>query len=278
MPKPTEDENGAALTSDMSLEALFGVKGQVFLVTGGGSGIGAMIAVGLARNGATVYIASRKDISAFAAQVDAQHGGKVVALQADVGNTEDVKRLVATVREREGKLNALINNAGTNFSAPIGKYSPEAFEKVMRVNVNSVFTLTQEAAPLLEESARACGRPSRVLNISSINGVRPSDFDTFAYSASKAGVIRLSQHLASKLGRRGILVNSICPGPFESRMMRGTVKMVGKKAVGDGTVVGRMGSPQDIAATVLFLCGNGGSFVTGTEIIVDGGSLVKSRL
>ena len=240
MPAAMENENAGALNADMSLSTLYGMDGKVALITGGGSGIGAMMATALARHGAKVYIASRKDISAFARDLP-----RCVAMQCDVGNMADVTRMIEEIKTREGKLNILINNAGTNFNAPLGKYSSEMFDKVMTVNVRSIFDVTQAAAPLLYKSAKDDDSPSRVINISSINGIRiPIGMDTYAYSASKAAVIRLSQHLASSMGKHGVLVNSVCPGPFESRMMRGMVKTVGKKTIGSGTCVGRMGSPQ----------------------------------
>eukprot|EP01059_Diplonema_ambulator_P022999 TRINITY_DN38380_c0_g1_i1.p1 TRINITY_DN38380_c0_g1~~TRINITY_DN38380_c0_g1_i1.p1 ORF type:complete len:293 (+),score=88.28 TRINITY_DN38380_c0_g1_i1:66-881(+) len=270
MPVSESGENDAALHADMSLKNLFGVEGKVAVVTGGGSGIGAMIAAALSRNGAKTYIMSRKDISGYAKELPG-----CVAYQCDVGDEESVKKAVQFVAEREGKVDILVNNAGTNFNAPIGKYPAAAFDKVMQINVRSVFSVTQEFTPLLEKAGTK-EDPSRVINISSINGVRaPAAFDTFAYSSSKAGVIMLGKHLASKLGKKNITVNTICPGPFESRMMRGTIKMAGRENVAKGTVAGRIGAPEDVAATVLYLCGKGGSFTNGAEIILDGGALAK---
>eukprot|EP00659_Diplonema_papillatum_P016876 gene16876-25876_t len=124
MPKAEENENSGALSTDMSLENLFGAKGKVALITGGGSGIGAMIATGLARNGAKVYIVSRKDTTAFANELPG-----CVSMRGDVANPADVKRIVDEITSREGKLHILVNNAGTNFSAPLGKYPSDMFDK-----------------------------------------------------------------------------------------------------------------------------------------------------
>ena len=239
MPQALEGENDQALATDMSLEGLFGAKGKVALITGGGSGIGAMIATGLSRNGAKVYIASRKPTIEFASQLP-----NCTSVQCDVANSEQVDKLLQLIKENHGKLDILINNAGTNFSAPLGKYTSESFDKVMQVNVRSLFYMTQAALPLLVAAAKDNG-PARVINIASINGLRaPTDMDTYAYSSSKAAVVMLSKHLAGKLGKKNITVNSICPGPFPSRMMRGTIKMVGEKNISKNTALGRLGEPQ----------------------------------
>lgn len=279
MPKAEGGENDAALQADLSLGGLFGVQGKVVLITGGGSGIGAMIATGFVRNGCRVYIASRKDTSAFAAELTKSGPGSCTAVVCDVGVEAQQKSLLDTVQKAEGKLHVLVNNSGTNFSAPLGKYPPEMFEKVMQVNTNAIFAVTQLFSPLLEASSSQ-EDPGRVINISSINGLQPPGLDTFAYSASKAAVVMLSKHLASALGPKHVTVNTICPGPFMSRMMRGTITAAGEGNVASGTALGRLGSPADAAGACLFLSSRAGAYLTGTEFALDGGSLVArgSRL
>jgi len=270
MPKAEEGENDLALNADLSVAALFGCKGKVALVTGGGSGIGAMIATGLAQNGAKVYIVSRKDCSPFANRIGA------VALQCDVAVKSEVERLMAELSTREGRLDILVNNAGTNYNAKIDQHDFAMFEKVLAVNTSAVFLTTQLVLPLLR-AAGLQGNPSRVINISSTDGVRaPTDRDGFGYGASKAAVLRLTEHLAGRLGRDHITVNAVCPGPFQSRMMRATVKMAGgEQQVGQGmTALGQMGSPADAAGVVLYLSGMAGAGVTGATILVDSGALV----
>lgn len=278
MPKAEEGENDAALNAALSLKDLFGVEGKVVLITGGGSGIGAMIAAGFVRNGCRVYIASRKDTSAYAAQLTKSGPGSCTALVCDVGVAEQQKELVESIKKAEGKLHVLVNNSGTNYNGPMGKYPPEMFDKVMQVNTNAVFALTQFALPLLVAAASK-DDPSRVINVSSINGVQPPALDTFAYSASKAAVLMLSQHMAGALGPKNITVNSICPGPFVSRMMRATIQAAGEGNVASGTAVGRLGAPADAAGACLFLASRAGSYLTGTSFALDGGSLVcRSKL
>lgn len=273
MPKAEGGENDAALQADLSLGALFGVEGKVVLVTGGGSGIGAMIAAGFARNGCRVYIASRKDTSAYAAELSKVGPGSCVSLVCDVGVAEQQKSLFAAIQKAEGKLHVLVNNSGTVYNAPIGKHPPDMFDKVMQLNTNAIFSLTQLALPLLQ-AASSAEDPARVINISSVNGIRVPRPDTFAYSASKAAVLMLSKHLASALGPMHITVNSVCPGPFVSRMMRGTIQHAGEARIASSTALGRLGAPSDAAGACLFLASRAGSYLTGTEFALDGGSLV----
>merc|ERR1719476_1078436 len=171
MPKASQGENDAAVEADMSLKNLFGVEGKVVLITGGGSGIGAMIAAGFVRNGARVYIASRKDASEYAEVLSRKGPGSCKALVCDVGVAEQQRAMLEAVRAAEGKLHILVNNSGTNFNASLGKHDSDMFDKVMKINTNAVFGLTREAAPLLEASS-SVDDPARVINITSIDGIR----------------------------------------------------------------------------------------------------------
>ncbi|CAE7552324.1 rhlG, partial [Symbiodinium necroappetens] len=274
MPKEVEGENAAATDADLTLQSLFRVDNKVVLVTGGGSGIGAMIASGFVQNGCRVYIASRKDTSKYAAELTSKGPGCCTALTCDISKYDQQKILIDSVQKAEGKLHILVNNSGTNFNAPLGKYSPEMFEKVMQLNTNAVFALTQLAVPLMESSTSR-DDPGRIVHISSVNGLQTPLIDTFAYSSSKAAVVMLSKHLAGALGPRHITSNCICPGPFMSRMMRGTIQAVGEDGIAGSTALSRLGLPSDIAGACLFLCSRAGSFVTGTEFALDGGSLVS---
>jgi len=273
MPKEVEGENAAALESDLSLGSLFNVEGKVALITGGGSGIGAMIASGFVQNGCRVYIASRKDTSKYAEELTARGPGSCAALVCDVSKLEQQRKLIEQIQNAEGKLHILVNNSGTNFNAPLGKYNPEMFDKVMQLNTNAVFALTQLATPLLESSSSR-EDPGRIIHISSVNGLQPPLIDTFAYSTSKAALVMLSKHLAGALGPKHITSNCICPGPFMSRMMRATVKAVGEDNIAGSTSLLRLGQPEDIAGACLFLCSKAGGYVTGTEFALDGGSLI----
>lgn len=272
MPKAAEGENDDALNAPLGVASLFGVQGKVVLVTGGGSGIGAMIAAGFVQNGSTVYVASRKDCSAFAAQLTAKGPGSCVAMSCDLTDAKQMQALIAAIEKDQGKLHVLINNSGTNFNVKLDKHTPEIFEKVMQLNTNVVFELTRLAAPLLQASSTK-EDPGRIINISSINGLQAPQIDNFSYSASKAAVVMLTKHLAGALGPKHVTVNAICPGPFASRMTRGTIAAIGEENFAN-TALGRMGAPADMAGACIFLSSAAGAFVTGADFAVDGGTLV----
>lgn len=271
MPKAAEGENDLALQSDLSIANLFGIAGKVALITGGGSGIGAMIASGLAQNGAKVYIVSRKDASEFTKQLP----NGAVSLMGDVSKVDDVARIVAELEKREGRLDILVNNAGTNYNMGIDEHDYDMFRKVMEVNTNAIFLMVQKMLPLLRKAAADRG-PSRIINIASVDGIRPPvDRNVFAYGASKAALVHLSQHLAGALARDGVTVNTMCPGPFQSRMMRTTIELAGGEDVlGQTTALGHIGSPADAAGVVLYLSGHAAAGVTGATLVVDSGTLV----
>lgn len=273
MPQRADNENEDALQSDVALTTLFDVRGKVVVISGGGSGLGAMMATGFVRNGATVYIFSRKDTSHFAAELTAAGPGTCTAVVADAQRPATVEALVHRIEAKEGKVHVLINNAGTNFSAPFPEYPADAFSKVLDVNLVAVFRAIQLFTPLLHAAATPSS-PARVINISSINGIDPPPMPTYAYSTSKAAVNMLSRHLAVSLAP-SVTVNSIAPGPFRSRMMRGTLKGSGEETIAAGTLLRRIGAPSDIAGAALFLASEAGAWVTGITLSLDGGSLLS---
>jgi len=277
MPKAEEGENAAATGADLNVNSIFSVKGKVVLVTGGGSGIGAMISSGYVQNGAKVYIASRKDISGYAAELTSNGPGSCVALKCDITNDDQCQAMLKAIEDADGELNVLVNNSGTNFNAPLGSYTRDAFAKVMQTNVDAVFALTQMALPLLQKNA-SNEVPARVINIASVNGVSAPEFDNFAYSSSKAAVRMLSQHLASALGRAHVTVNTMNPGYFISRMTRGTIKTAGEENLANTAALNRLGGPVDAAGACLFLSSAAGSYLTGTEFALDGGSLLVHHM
>ncbi|KAI8366190.1 hypothetical protein BD560DRAFT_372198 [Blakeslea trispora] len=259
----------------MDIQQLFSVKDKVVLVTGGSRGIGEMIATGFVQGGAIVYISSRsvKACDEVAAKLTALGPGKCHSLPADLQSVEDIKKLVAELSKREKYLDVLINNAGATWGAALDEYPDAAFQKVMNLNVTRIFTLTQACLPLLR--ARATKEvPSRVINIGSINGESPPSMETYAYSSSKAAVHHLSRHLAGRLGREHILVNAVAPGSFPSKMMAATLKERGDKIIAS-VPVGRVGTPEDIAGTCIYLSSRAGQYTVGATITVDGGALVS---
>ena len=180
------------------------------------------------------------------------------------------------VQTREGKLHVLVNNSGTNWSESIETYPIGAFDKVMKVNVNGLFHLTQQCVPLLEAAATPQD-PSTVINIASINALGVPVQETYAYSASKAAVAHLTRHLAGFLGQRSITCNAICPGPFPSRMMAATLDKF-EEAIVAGVPLGRVGGPLDMAGTAIYLASRAGAYTNGAQIVLDGGAMAAPKL
>ncbi|KAF0531752.1 Short-chain dehydrogenase/reductase SDR [Gigaspora margarita] len=257
----------------MDINSLFNVKDKIVLVSGGSRGIGLMIAKGFITNGATVYISSRSvnACDQIAKELSAQGPGKAISLPANLQQLDECKRIIDEIAKCEGKLHILVNNAGATWGAPFDEYPEEAFEKVMNLNVKRVFSLTQAALPLLEKASTQHD-PARVINIGSIDGTRVPFLETYAYSASKAALHHLTNVLAGNLSRRNITFNTIAPGPFESKMMAATLKTYGD-AFRNIIPLGRIGSPEDIAGTCIYLCSRAGAYTNGATILVDGGYL-----
>jgi NAD(P)-dependent dehydrogenase (short-subunit alcohol dehydrogenase family) len=248
---------------------LFSVAGKVVLVTGGSRGIGAMIARGFVENGATVYIASRRqqDVERTAAELSAH--GRCIPLAADLGSEAGARALSEAIAAREPALHVLVNNAGANWGAPLAEFPDSAWDKVLALNVKGVFHLTRSCVPLLEKAARP-GDPARVINIGSIDGLRVPLLETYAYSASKAAVHHMTRVLAMRLAAQGITVNAVAPGPFESKMMAATLDRFRDSIVGS-CPLGRIGEPEDMAGVAIYLASRAGAYVTGAVIPVDGG-------
>ncbi|KAI9022232.1 hypothetical protein CLU79DRAFT_751763 [Phycomyces nitens] len=257
----------------MNIESLFSVKDKVVLVTGGSRGIGEMIATGFVQGGARVYISSRssKACDEVAAKLTALGPGECISLPGDLQNLDDLQGLVAELTKRETHLDVLVNNAGATWGAPIDTYPDSAFQKIMNLNVTRIFTLTQACLPLLRANASA-DSPSSVINIGSINGESVPGMETYAYSSSKAAVHHLTRHLASTLGKEHILVNAVAPGSFPSKMMAATLREFGDEIVAK-VPVGRVGTPEDVAGTCIYLASRAGQYTCGSVIVVDGGAL-----
>ncbi|KAG0315667.1 hypothetical protein BGZ99_007330 [Dissophora globulifera] len=261
----------------MHNSSLFNVKDKVVLVTGGSRGIGLMIAHGFVANGAKVYISSRsaKVCDKVAEELSKLGPGKCISVPADLQSLDEVKRLVAEISKHESKVHVLVNNAGATWGESLATYPDQAFEKVMNLNLKRVFSLTQAMLPLLDAAATQTA-PSSIINIGSVDGFHVPMQETFAYSASKAALHQMTRVLASHLGSRHITCNAIAPGPFESKMMAQTLKDFGDVIVAS-VPLGRIGQPEDIAATAIYLASRAGAYTTGTVIPVDGGILVKAK-
>jgi len=250
---------------------LFSVKGKTVLVTGGSRGIGLMIAQGFVEAGAEVIIASRK--AEVCAEVADRLSalGSCQAIPADLATTEGAHRLAQAVIARGRPLDVLVNNAGATWGAPLEAYPESAFDKLWAVNVKAVFTLTIALLPALRAAATA-EDPARVINIGSIDGIRVPWMEVYAYSATKAAVHMLTRSLAHQLAPEHITVNAIAPGPFESKMTAFALNDPAMRATIEHQVpLGRIGRPDDMAGTAIYLASRAGSYLTGAVIPVDGG-------
>jgi NAD(P)-dependent dehydrogenase (short-subunit alcohol dehydrogenase family) len=250
------------------MKHLFDVSGKVALVTGGSRGIGLMIAQGLVANGVKTYVSSRKAEACQRTAEELSKEGECIALPADVSTEAECRRLAAELARREPALHVLVNNAGTTWGAPLAEYPDSAWDKVLALNLKAVFHLTRACLPQLEAAARE-GDPARVVNVGSVDGIHVPVLETYAYSASKAGVHQLTRVLARKLAPR-ITVNAIAPGPFESKMMAETLRRFGD-GIRESCPLKRIGTPEDMAGVAIYLASRAGAYVTGAVIPVDGG-------
>lgn len=255
----------------MDTSQLFSLKGRTALVTGGSRGIGRMIAEGYLTQGATVYITARKADVCDATAAELSAFGRCVSLPADISTLEGINDLVHQFGEHETSLDILVNNAGAAWGAPFDDFPEQGWDKVMNVNVKSVFFLTQAFKPALE--AAATDHLAKVLNIASIDGLSVNAwYETYSYHASKAAVIHLTKRMAHRLIEDRIVVSGIAPGAFPSEMNRDAVE------AGDDLLAvipaRRIGTPEDIAAAAIFLASSAGDYVVGHTLPVDGGVLL----
>jgi len=261
------------METSLKIEDLFSVKGKTALVTGGSRGLGLIIARCYVENGAKVYISSRKADVCDEVARELSEFGTCVSLPADLSKTEDRESLVRELTDREERLNILVNNAGAAWGAYLEEYPEDGFEKVMSLNVKSVFMLTRDLIPLLQRAARP-DDPARVINIGSMEGIMVSGYDNYAYSISKAAVHHMSKVLGVKLGDRGITVNAIAPGYFETKMTGWMLEIYRDEIVANAPL-GRLGNPSDIAGIAIYLASRAGAYVNGAVIPVDGGTCAK---
>ena len=247
---------------------LFSLAGRTALVTGGSRGIGRMIAEGFIAAGAKVYISSRS-ADTCKETVD-ELGPACLALPADISTVDGCALLADALSEHESSLDILVNNAGAAWGAPFASFPESGWDKVMNINLKTPFFLTQKLYPLLKNAARP-GRPAKVINIGSVDGQRLSPWETYSYQASKAGLMFLTKKLAARLAGDGIHVSAIAPGAFASDMNRAARENSDELA--RLIPAGRLGSPDDVAATAIFLAGRSGDYVVGDTISLDGGLL-----
>lgn len=253
---------------------LFSIKGKIALVTGGSRGIGLLIAEGYVRAGAKVYITSRSAEVCDEEAARLSDLGTCISVPADLSKMEEIERLVAVIAEKEDHLDILVNNAGANWAAPIDEYPEDGWDKVMTLNIKSPFFLAQKCLPLLRAGATP-EDPGRIINVASIDGLHTSDLETYAYAASKSGLIHLTRAMTKRLSRDNIIANAICPGPFQSKMMAATLENFGDQ-IKARNPRGRIGTYEDMAGTAIYLASRAGAYTNGAFIPVDGGIVACS--
>lgn len=243
-----------------------GLQNKIALVTGGSRGIGAGIVRRLAAEGAKVIVnyANRADAAEQVVAEITTAGGEAIALQADMGDLEAIRRLFAEIKARYGRLDILVNNAAVAEFLPLDAITPEHLQRQFAVNVYGPVFAMQEATRLFDAAG------GRIINISSSITIGPAP-GASAYSATKAALENFTRAFAHELGSRGVTVNAIAPGTTETDMLNAVMSAEMQQKMIANTALGRLGTPDDIAHVVAFLASDEGYWVTGQTIHASGG-------
>jgi len=262
---------------------IFRLDGKIAVVTGGSRGLGLHAASGLLQAGCSkVFITSRKAkaceeaVAALNALPNKSPNAVAIAIPADASKGSEIERLVAEVKKHTDHVDILLANAGATWGENFDTHPEQAFDKVMALNVKGVFMTIQKFTPLLEK-AGTIEDPARVIVTGSVAGIgigTTGQNSTPGYAASKAAVLHLTRHLSVELGPRHILVNAIAPGFFPSKMANGLMELVGgQDKLAAANPNGRLGLPEDVAGTVVYLASRASGHANGTTIVLDGGKI-----
>ncbi len=256
----------------MGVKQLFDLAGKTALVTGGSRGLGLQMAEALGEMGARVAITARKqaELDEAAARL-ARQGVEVLTVAGDLSRLETIPALLDRVIEKFGAVDVLVNNAGASWGAPAEDYPAAGWKKVMSLNVDALFFLTQAVG----KRSMIPRRSGKIVNIASVSGLsgNPPALQTIAYNASKGAVVNLTRALAAEWGRHGINVNAICPGFFPSKMSNAVLDVMAPAVVAR-TPLGRLGGDEDLKGAVVYFASEASRHVTGQCLVVDGGAFV----
>ena len=254
----------------MSVKELFDLSGQVALVTGGSRGLGLQMAEALGEMGARIAITARKpaELEEASAHLRGQ-GYEVLTHACDLSDPSASVPLVNRVTAHWGKIDVLVNNAGTTWGAPMESHPLDAWQKVMNLNLTAVFVLTQSVGAL-SMIPRRSGKVINIASIAGLAGTEPNFMSTIGYNTTKAGVVNFTKSLACEWGKHNIHVNAIAPGVFPSKMSKGMIDSAGKYIL-EHTPLKRLGNDSDLKGVVVLLASDASDFMTGTVIPVDGG-------
>ncbi len=254
-----------------SIKQALDLSGKTALITGGSRGLGLQIAEVLGEQGAHVILSARKAEELEKAQMHLSGMGiKADWFAADSQKSDEIDRLVEQALSRSSRIDILINNAGATWGAKTEDHSLDAWDKLMNLNVRSIFYLTQQIGKL----SMIPNGGGKILNIASIAGLRgnhPHSIPTLAYNTSKAAVVNMTRALASEWGKYGINVNALAPGYFLSKMTKGVIESVGLDKMTADVPLGRIGDEDDLKGAALLFCSAAGKHITGQILAVDGG-------
>jgi gluconate 5-dehydrogenase len=254
-----------------TVQELFSLEGRTAVVTGGSRGLGLQMAEALGEQGARVVIAARKQAELDEACAHlAARGIEASSIAADLGDEAAIGAFADEALRRLGQVDILVNNAGATWGAPAEDFPLEAWDKVMNLNVRSIFLLCQ----VFGKRSMIPRRHGRIVNIASIAGLAgnpPGTMQTIAYNTSKGAVVNFTRTLAGEWGRHGITVNAIAPGFFPSKMTKGVLAAIGADNLAAQAPLGRLGDDEDLKGAVLLFASDAGKHITGQVLAVDGG-------
>ena len=253
-----------------SIKKAFDLTGKMALVTGGSRGLGLQIAEALGEQGATLVLSSRKAPDLEEAQSHlAGLGIKADWIAADNSKDADVMRLADETIKKLGRVDILVNNAGATWGAPTEDHPIEAWDKVMNLNIRSLFVLSQQ----IGKRSMIPNKYGRIINLASIAGLfgNSGEMQTIAYNTSKGAVVNFTRALAGSWGRYGITVNALAPGFFPSKMTKGIIETVGVEKLAAGAPLQRLGDEDDLKGAALLFASDAGKHITGQILAVDGG-------